>query len=328
MKYPGETIGRVSRLFGKSRQAFHQLEMRRTRRKVNDEILLVYVKEIRRRLPRIGTRKLYAMLQPIMKSNAIKMGRDKLFVLLRKEDLLVKRRRKHVMTTDSDHAFKKYPNLIEEYLPTGPEQIWASDITYLSSEKGFVYLSLVTDQYSKRIMGYHVHDTLDANGPLEALKMALKARCYEDTSKLIHHSDRGAQYCCEDYITVLEKNGIQISMSRRGNPYDNAIAERVNGILKSEFYLDRFFTDISQVRLVVQQVVTTYNTLRPHASCDYMTPQQAHMQQGIMNKRWKNYNRIKSSKEPQPIGVEVKNVLAQLLKKSNANVPAMSVTRK
>lgn len=320
MKYPCEALARICRLFGKSRQAFHQMEKRRIHKTVNNEILLVYVKEIRRKQPRIGTRKLYSMLQPIMELNSIKMGRDIFFALLREHDLLVKRRRKHTRTTDSDHVFNKYPNLIKEYIPVAPEQIWVSDITYLSTEKGFVYLSLVTDQYSKQIMGYHVHPTLETNGPLEALKMALKRRCYKETSKLIHHSDRGIQYCCEEYIKVLEKNDIQISMSNRGNPYENAIAERVNGILKSEFYLDRFFKDISQARLVVQEVVQTYNTLRPHASCDYMTPQQAHTKQGVLKKRWKMPNRKKREKDLEPIGEEVKRVLAQLLLKSDGAV--------
>jgi putative transposase len=326
MIHPCEKIARISRLFGKSRQAFHQMENRHTRQTVNDEILLVYVKEIRRQQPRIGTRKLYSMVQPIMKSNAIKMGRDKFFALLRQKDLLVKKRRKHVRTTDSDHIFKKYPNLIEHYVPSGPEQIWVSDITYLSTDKGFVYLSLVTDQYSKVIMGYHVHPTLETNGPLKALRMALHARSYKETSRLIHHSDRGIQYCCEEYTRTLEYNAIQISMSRRGNPYENAIAERVNGILKSEFYLDRVFKDIEQVRLVVDEVIKTYNTLRPHASCDYMTPKQAHEQQGVLKKRWKAYKHKGVLKELEPIGEEVKMVLAQLLKKEGIGLSAIPVT--
>jgi putative transposase len=299
------------------------MEGRHVRENVNGEMVLVYVNEIRKQQPRIGARKLHSMLQSVLASNSIKLGRDKFFALLRKNGLLVKRRRKHIRTTDSDHAFKKYPNLIEEYVASGPEQIWASDITYLSTERGFVYLSLVTDQYSKKIMGYHVHPTLETNGPLEALKMALAGRCYRQTSKLIHHSDRGIQYCCEEYIGVLESNGIQISMSKRGNPYENAIAERVNGILKTEFYLDRFFKDISQVRRVVQDVVPVYNTKRPHASCDYMTPEQAHERQGVLKKRWKSYKHSETPKDLQPIGEEVKKALEQLLKKNANSEPAI-----
>lgn len=315
MKYPCESVARITRLFGKSRQAFYQMESRRVRQNVDNEILLTYVKEIRRQQPRIGTRKLYSKLQSVMKSNSMKMGRDKFFALLGENGLLVKPRRKHINTTDSNHVYEKYPNLIKDYVPSGPEQIWASDITYLSTDEGFVFLSLITDQYSKRIMGYHVHPTLETEGPLKALRMALKARSYQGISKLIHHSDRGIQYCCNDYIKVLEGNGIQISMSGRGNPYENAIAERVNGILKSEFYLDRHFKNIAQVLLVVEEVIRTYNTLRPHASCDYMTPEEAHRQKGILNKRWKKYKQRERIKKLEPIGEEVEKVLAQLIKK-------------
>lgn len=290
------------------------MEKRRTRENVNAEIVCMYVKEIRKKQPRIGVRKLYSMLKAVFISNGIKIGRDKLFKVLCKQGLLVKLRRKHIRTTDSQHIYTKYPNLIKEYVPSGPEQIWVSDITYLSTEHGFVYLSLVTDQYSKKIMGFHVHSTLEVNGPLKALKMALKARTHLN-SKLIHHSDRGVQYCCHEYIVILQENAIQISMSARGNPYENAIAERVNGILKTEFYLDRYFKDIQQVTFVVRDTIEVYNTQRPHASCDYLTPQQAHMCSGIFDKRWKDYKRKERTKDLKPIGEEVKQVLEQLLKK-------------
>jgi len=303
-------------LFGKSRQAFHQMEMRRTKETVDKEVLLVYIKEIRKQQPRLGTRKMYEMLQNVMKTNAIKIGRDKLFLLLKGHNLLVKKRRKHVVTTDSNHVYKRYANLIKEYIPTGPEQIWASDITYLSIENGFVYLSLVTDLYSKRIMGYNVYPTLETAGPLGALKIALKNRMHP-ASKLIHHSDHGIQYCCQEYISVLESNQIQISMSARGNPYENAMAERVNGILKYEFYLNRYFRNLEEVQLVVKDTIRVYNSLRPHASCDNSTPEQAHRCEGVLRKRWKNYKQKNQPKEIEPISEEVKLVLAQLLKKEN-----------
>ena len=303
-------------MFGKSRQAFHQMETRKTKESVNDEILLVYVKEIRKQQPLLGTRKMYNMLQGILKTNAIKIGRDKFFSLLKGNYLLVKKRRKHVGITDSNHVYRRYRNLIKEYIPTGPEQIWVSDVTYLSIEKGFVYLSLVTDLYSKKIMGYHVDATLETRGPLEALRMALKNRMHPD-SLLIHHSDHGIQYCCHEYISALESNQIQISMSARGNPYENATAERVNGILKYEFYLDRCFSGLADVEFVVKDTIRVYNNLRPHASCDYLTPDQAHKRSGVLKKRWKNYKRDKKPREMQPISEEVKIVLAQLLKKED-----------
>jgi putative transposase len=314
--HPYLKIARVSRLFGKTRQAFHQMESRRVQENVGDEILLVYVKEIRRKQSRLGTRKLHGMLREVMAANAIKMGRDKFFGLLRKGDLLVKRRRRYVRTTNSDHSLRKYPNLIEEYVPTGPEQILASDITYLSADGAYVYLSLVTDQYSRKIMGYHVHPTLEAKGPLEALRMALRERTHPE-SHIIHHSDQGIQYCCEEYTEVLKRNDVQISMSSRGNPYENAIAERVNGILKTEFYLDRSFKDIAQVRSVVKEVVAVYNQQRPHASCDNLTPEQAHVCQGILRKRWKNYRHVETPRDLQPISEKIKKVLEQLMLKSS-----------
>ena len=295
------------------------MERRTIQSSVDEEMLLVYVHEIRRRQPRIGTRKLYAMLEETMKLNHIKVGRDKLFELLRRHDLLVKPRRKRVKTTDSNHVFRNYPNLIGEYVPSGPEQIWVSDLTYLSTGQGFVYLSLVTDQYSKMIMGYHVSARLEVNGPLQALSMALNNRVYPE-SKLIHHSDRGIQYCCGAYISTLKAHGVVISMSGKGNPYENAVAERVNGILKTEFYLDRFFRDRDQATGVVEEVIAVYNTERPHTRCDYLTPQQAHECRGMLKRRWKEYKLNKPKKEPEPIGEEVKKVLEQLFKKEVVHV--------
>ena len=308
------SVGKVCQLFGKSRQAYYQLEKRSIRSGVEEEIVLVYVREIRKQQPRIGTRKLFSLLKETMKANDIKMGRDKFFTVLRRHGLLVKPRRRRVRTTDSNHVYRKYPNIIKEYEPCGPEQIWVSDITYLSTEKGFVYLSLVTDQYSKKIMGYHVHATLEAEGPIKALRMALKNRSHA-ASRLIHHSDQGIQYCCEAYIKLLKCNNIQISMSSRGNPYENAVAERVNGIFKTEFYLDRYFRNINQVRQVVKEMVAVYNHNRPHTSCNYLTPEQAHHQHGVLKKRWRTYKSKTITHNPQQIGEEAKKALEQLLVK-------------
>jgi len=288
------------------------LEKRRNRRYVGDEMVLMYVRGIRVRQPRIGTRKLYSLLKVVMKDNGIKIGRDKFFALLSANGLLVRPRRKQVRTTDSNHLYRKYPNLIKEYEPCGPEQIWSSDITYVSTEKGFVYVSLVTDQYSKKIMGYHVHETLETDGPLQTLRMALKNRSHTET-RLIHHSDRGIQYCSEEYVELLERNGIQISMSAPGNPYENAVSERVNGTIKTEFYLDGYFRNIEQVRKAVKEAIFTYNNHRPHASCDYLTPEQAHQRNGKLNKRWRTYP-IK--RQPYAMNEETQKALEQLLVKA------------
>ena len=283
---------------------------------VEEEMVLMYVRGIRSRQPRIGTRKLHSTLGSVFEENGIKMGRDKFFALLKENGLLVKPRRRKKITTDSNHVYRKYPNLIREYVPCGPEQIWASDITYVSTAQGFVYVSLVTDQYSKKIMGHHVHPTLEAKGPLEALKMAIKNRCHHETN-LIHHSDRGIQYCCEEYVNLLKRNKIQISMSAPGNPYENAVAERVNGIFKNEFYLDSHFRNIKQVRQTVKETVAVYNTARPHASCDYLTPEQAHHQYGILKKRWKTY---KSTPIKHIVPEDVKAALSQLTRKCHLNL--------
>ena len=274
-------------------------------------MVVMYVRGIRVSQPRMGTRKLYWLLKAVMKENGIKMGRDKFFTLLRTHGLLVKPRCRCVQTTDSNHTYRKYPNLIKEYEPCGPEQIWSSDITYVSTEKGFVYVSLVTDHYSKKIMGYHVHKTLEAEGPLQALRMALKNRSHPET-KLIHHSDQGIQYCNGEYIELLKHNGIQISMSAPGNPYENAVSERVNGTIKTEFYLNGYFRNIEQVRKAVKETIFLYNNHRPHASCDYLTPEQAHQRYGKLKKRWRKYQ---TKKQPQTIGEEIQKALEQLLVK-------------
>lgn len=299
------------RLFGKSRQAFYQLEKRRVRGYIGEEIVVTYVRGIRARQPRIGTRKLYGLLKAVILGNGIKMGRDKLHSVLRGHDLLVKPRRRRIKTTDSRHGYRKYPNLIKGYAASGPEQIWVSDLTFVSTEAGFVYVSLVTDQYSKKIMGYQVHPTLEAEGSLGALRMALRHRRHRE-KQLIHHSDRGIQYACEEYIRMLNRNGILISMSAPGNPYENAVAERVNGTVKAEFSLDGYFRDIEQVRRVLKEAVSVYNTERPHASCDYLTPEQAHQRQGVFKKHWRTYKRKIS---PAKLDEQTRNALDQLIVK-------------
>ncbi len=279
---------------------------------IGEEMVAMYVRGIRRRQPRIGTRKLYSVLKAVIRGSGIKMGRDKFYSVLRGYDLLVKPRQRRIKTTDSKHGYRKYPNLIKGYTANGPEQIWVSDITFVPMETGFVYVSLVTDQYSKRIMGYQAHPTLEAEGALGALKMALKNRRYRE-KKLIHHSDRGTQYACEEYVRVLQQNGILISMSAPGNPYENAVAERVNGTIKAEFSLDGYFRDIEQVRRVLKETVSVYNTERPHASCDYLTPEQAHQRQGVLKKRWRTYKR---KIQPPTVDEETRKALDQLIAKS------------
>lgn len=288
------------------------MEKRRVKEYIGEEMVGVYVRAIRVRQPKMGMRKLYSLLQAVIRENGIKMGRDKFHAYLRANDLLVKPRRRRIQTTDSRHGYRTYPNLIKGYEASGPEQIWASDITYVSTETGFVYLSLVTDQYSKKIMGYQAHPTLEAEGSCEALKMALKNRSHRET-RLIHHSDRGKQYSCGKYVNLLERNGIQISMSALGNPYENAVAERVNETVKMEFFLDGCFKNIEQVKRVLKETVSIYNKERPHASCDYLTPEQAHRQQGVLKKRWHQYKRYFP---PRKVDEDTQKAVDQLILKS------------
>lgn len=253
---------------------------------LQEAIVIKSVQQIRQQMPRIGTRKLHYMLSDTLQKHGISMGRNKLFDLLSDYGLLVRRRkRKRVSTTDSNHPFRKYPNLVRELQVLRPDHLWVSDITYLSLADSFCYLSLVTDAYSRKIVGYCLHPTLKKEGPIQALEMAVADRVYRQP--LIHHSDRGLQYCCGDYIGLLERSGIKISMTEKGDPYENAIAERVNGILKSEFELDRDFNSIDVASVAVDKAIATYNDQRPHSSCNYLTPAQAHLQQGVLPSKWK-----------------------------------------
>lgn len=236
----------------------------------------------------MGTRKLYYLLRKEFREEGLSIGRDKLFSILRKEGLLVQKKKRYTMTTDSRHWMHKYPDLVKGMILDRPEQLWVSDITYIAVESGFVYLHLVTDAYSKQIMGYCVSPGMASTSTTEALRMALAKRKYNEA--LIHHSDRGLQYCSSGYVNVLNKNGISISMTQDGSPYDNAVAERVNGILKDEFGLDSVFSDIDEVSRHTRQAITLYNKNRPHLSCAMLTPHQMHDQQTIQVKTWRNKN--------------------------------------
>jgi transposase InsO family protein len=223
-------------------------------------------------MPRIGGRKLHHLLrQTLLKSGHISLGRDRLFDLLRQNDMLIERRPKFVKTTNSNHPFKKYGNLILGQPITRPNQVWVSDITYVRMNNGFAYISLITDLFSKRIVGYHASTSLELKGCIKALNMALRQGKPE-----IHHSDRGSQYCSYQYTSILKKQKTKISMADAGNCYQNAVAERVNGILKEEFKLNATFENLNQITKVLQQSVEIYNTKRPHWSLNLETPEKAY----------------------------------------------------
>lgn len=284
-------------LFGYTRQAYYAHEREAGREALETTVVVELVRRERRAQPKLGTRKLYYRIKRDLQSMNIKMGRDALFDLLREERLLIRRRRRGSATTMSHHRFRCYANLIEDVKIDRPEQVWVADITYLRVGEGFAYLSLITDAYSRKIMGYHLHPTLEKSGCLKALEMALKNRQYEEA--LTHHSDRGIQYCSHDYARRLATAGVAISMSVSGSA-ENSIAERVNGILKDEFLLDATFESFEAALRQTKQAVRLYNIERPHLSLAMETPEQAHQKRGPQHRLWKDYRRRKEPRSSQP----------------------------
>lgn len=229
----------------------------------------------RKLLPRIGGKKIYYLISPALQERKVKFGRDKLFKLLRENNLLVKPRRRYIQTTNSKHWMKKYPNIAQELLLTAPEQLWVSDITYLKTEEGNCYLSMITDAYSRKIMGYSIADNMEASTIASALRMAIKNRSYPDHN-LVHHSDRGLQYCSEEYISIAKKARIKISMTENSDPYENALAERMNRTIKEEFCLDHRLANKRQTFVAVSEAIELYNNYRPHQALSLKTPNHIH----------------------------------------------------
>ncbi len=255
-------------MYGYSRQNYYKRKKVEARQRKDHELVLRQVKQIRHRQPKVGGRKLQKMIDATV-------GRDSLFNLLRDNGLLVKRRKKYIYTTNSSHRFKKYKNLIKDKEPTGPEQQYVSDITYIDTREGYRYLSLITDRYSRKIVGHELSRSLSVEGSLKALQMAIKA--VADPERLIHHSDRGLQYCSNAYVGLLKKNKIKISMTEENHVYENAMAERVNGILKQEFLLGVKLSSHYMAKRMVKEAVQIYNEERLHMSIGYVTPQQKHL---------------------------------------------------
>jgi putative transposase len=228
------------------------------------------VRKERKVQSRVGGVKLHVALQPSFKAAGLKIGRDSLFDILREHDMLIKRKKATCKTTYSHHRFYKYKNLVKDMEVTRPNQVWVSDITYVRTISGFCYLALITDMYSRKIVGYDMSDSLELAGCLRALKKALKAA--RPATRLVHHSDRGIQYCSNQYVDELKKNGIEISMTEENHCYENAIAERVNGILKDEFYLDQCFYSTGHACNAAKNAIEIYNSKRLHLSLGYKTP--------------------------------------------------------
>ena len=242
-----------------------------------EDRILELAKTIKKQQAKLGTKKVFNEIRDDLRNFGRGFGRDKFFDLLRRHNMLIKRRKKYAVTTNSNHPFYKYKDEIKGKPVVRPNQVWVSDITYLRTRKGFIYLSLITDVYSRKIVGWHVDISLGVEGTLKALKRAL-GQC-KSTEGLIHHSDRGIQYCCYPYTDLLKKHGVIISMGEAGNCYDNAIAERVNGILKGEYMLDSTFRDHSQAEKSVKQAIYLYNYKRPHWSLKLKKPADVYEQE-------------------------------------------------
>jgi putative transposase len=264
------SVSEICSCFDLKRDAYYKFQKRYTHRKQVKSKVLDLVKEERKHQPRVGTRKLFEALQPSFRSWQIKIGRDSLFDILREHKMLVHRKKATCRTTNSYHRFHKYNNLIKDLQVTRPNQVWVSDITYIRTVKGFCYLALITDMYSRRIVGYDISDSLELTGCLRALKIALRQA--RPAPGLIHHSDRGLQYCSNQYVFELKKHKILISMTEENHCYENAIAERVNGILKDEFYLDQCFFSTRHACIATKNSIEIYNSKRLHLSLGYKTP--------------------------------------------------------
>ena len=288
------SITALCSLLGYTRQAYYQHKKQLEKESLQHDLLIDQVLVIRKKQKRLGARKLLYKLEPFMLEHHISIGRDTFFDLLSERSLLVrKRKRRKPITTFSDHWMRKHPNLIEDFYPTAPNQLWVSDITYIVVGDGFAYLSLITDAYSRKIVGFYLSPNLSAEGCIKALYMALSNNPV--LGKLIHHSDRGSQYCCSDYVGILTENFIRISMTQNGDPRENAIAERVNGILKDEL-LDKSYLNYEQAVKGISIAISIYNHQRPHGSIDYLMPIEAHFRSGELKRRWKNYYSKKAEK--------------------------------
>lgn len=266
------TVDEVCEEHGITRQGYHAAQKRAQERETREREALELVKQERRSQPMIGTRKLYDLFEETFRR--LKIGRDQLFDLLRRHGLLVQRKRRSIGTTHWWHTLRRYPNLVRDFTPKRPNELWVSDMTYIPVGDGFAYASIVTDAFSRKIVGFHLAPTLETTGPMKALRMALRSA--DSTKGLIHHSDQGVQYCSKEYVGTLKKQGCRISMTGGGNPYENALAERVNGTLKNEYLLACGFNSLDDARRALAETVGLYNERRPHLSLAYEKPAEVH----------------------------------------------------
>lgn len=268
------TICGLCRCTGVTKQAFYKARRARQKKKIDEELVLELVRGVRHLHRRMGTRKLLVVLRRELKKAGVSIGRNKLFALLGKHNLLIKPRRSSPRTTDSRHRFTVYRNILCEATIDAPHQALVTDLTYIRTEKGFVYAVFVMDAFSRKIVGYDVSASLEASGCLRASEMALAQ--LPQGARPIHHSDRGTQYCCTDYTELLKKYNVTISMTEENHCYENAKAERLNGIMKQEYGLGETLADLAEAQRLIEQAVWLYNTGRPHTQLNYATPQEVH----------------------------------------------------
>jgi len=257
-----------------SRQNYYKEKKARLKKEIDESLIIERVKEERLLQPELGGRKLLVRLQDDFSEAGITLGRDRFFDVLRSHNLLIKKKRKKAQTTNSKHSFQVYKNVFKDLLLSGPNQAWVSDITYIRTEAGFLYLSLITDAFSRKIVGYDAGDSLEATGCMRSVKKAIAQ--LPEGAKPVHHSDRGSQYCCHDYINLLNHHQIWISMTEINHCYENAMAERVNGILKHEYGLKATFKTKKQAAAAITQAINFYNEIRPHYKLSMKSPDQVH----------------------------------------------------
>jgi putative transposase len=292
------SVQHICRLLGYTPQAYHKKQKRNVVQMSNEHLILQQIDAVRKFQPRCGGRKLFFELHPFFKQHKITIGRDNFFDLLRRNKLLVRRTKRSVHTTNSNHHFRRWPNLVKGFTPLKAHELWVADITYIPLKERFAYLFLITDAYSRKIVGFHVSDDMKVSSATLALKKALAQKPAETI--VIHHSDRGIQYCSTAYVQLLQQNNAMISMTQNGDPYENAMAERVNGILKSEL-ISSYYDTIDNASIHIARCITIYNYKRRHSSLNFQIPHEVHLQKGPQIKRWKNYYQPNKKKEvPMP----------------------------
>jgi putative transposase len=271
---------------GYSPQAYHKHSKKQLIKQLHEGLIIEQIDLIRKHQPRCGGRKLFIELQPFFKQHHISMGRDKFFDLLKINKLLVRKTKRNVYTTMSKHHYHRYTNLVKGFTPLKAHELWVADITYIPLKERFAYLFLITDAYSRKIVGFNVSDDMKVSSAVVALKQALAQKPPETI--VIHHSDRGIQYCSTEYVNLLIEHNAMISMTDNGDPLENAIAERVNGILKTEL-ISSTYSDAQAASIHISRCITIYNHRRRHSSLNWQIPAIVHEQKGPQTRRWKNY---------------------------------------